>query len=63
MYVFLNDKYRDRDRYRRYWPCIYLVSDQYQNLQYRTPLPLGRYFKKEKNVFNEQKNAPSVFLN
>ncbi len=29
--VFLNDKYRDR--YRRYWPCIYLVSDRYQNLQ------------------------------
>ncbi len=38
MYVFLNDKYRDRDRDRRYWPCIYLVSDRYQNLQYRTPL-------------------------
>ncbi len=38
MYVFLNDKYRDRYRDRRYWPCIYLVSDRYQNLQYRTPL-------------------------
>ncbi len=24
--------------------------------------PLGRYGKKEKNVFNEQKNAPNVFL-
>ncbi len=25
--------------------------------------PLGRYFKKEKKLFNEQKNAPNVFLN
>ncbi len=32
--MLLNYKYR----YRRYWPCIYSVSDQYLNLQYRTPL-------------------------
>ncbi len=25
--------------------------------------PLGRYFKKQKSIFNEQKNAPNVFLN
>ncbi len=41
MYVFLNDKYR----YRRYWPCIYSVSDRYQNLQYRTPLGVAQFFK------------------
>lgn len=24
--------------YQRYWPCIYLESDRYQNMQDRTPL-------------------------
>jgi len=33
--AFLSKKYR----YRQYWPCIYLVSDRYQILQYRPPLP------------------------
>ncbi len=23
---------------------------------------LGRYFRKQKRIFNEQKNAPNVFL-
>ncbi len=35
---FLNDKYRYRYQYQRYWPCIYSVSDRYQKLQYGTPL-------------------------
>ncbi len=37
IYVFLNGKYRNQYRYR-YWPCIYSVSDRYQNVQYGTPL-------------------------
>ncbi len=56
MYVFLNDKYRNRYRYRRYWPCIYLVSDRYQNLQYRTPLVTRRpVFPRSHNSLSNNK--------
>ena len=29
-----NNHYQYQYRYRQYWPCNYLVSDQYLNLQY-----------------------------
>lgn len=31
--------------YRQYWPCVYLVSDWYQILRYRTALINRKYLK------------------
>ena len=39
VHAFKMKTYWNLYRYRRYWPCIYLVSDRYRNLQYRTLEP------------------------
>ncbi len=51
------EKYRYQ--YRRYWPCIYLVSDRYQNVQSHTRICERSYFVYSVTVETAPKAPPS----